>query len=608
MKSAVLQLTRNPAHKLIDEVNHFDDIFVIEAPQQLLLELDPALSVTQTECVTIPYRNGLYLGLESLMRVQTSDWGKTLPPKFKDILSAIALPLVRDTWKDIDLLAYLTDCPNRLEIDVITDNDEGVLTWSLLNQLRKLLGGATIRLTDIRENRPPRAQLETALLGRWNGWKDSARTVQDGMTKTHRLNKLNADAPTAIIFCGHMNHWGHLQSIYADFLNQGWQAIVVSSRTPLVNELRAQGVPAIRDRITPLAPITRQRYSKLFSTLTIDTTQLARQSNNSELFAQTIRHALWRRAVPQLSRVNSMRETVRRLCREFPNSVFIQASETHQLGNALTQEAHKCGKPTIQMPHGLMDYLGPDLAYYTTADVFVAWGEKMRSGLKNSPFPQDVETRALGSPAFEERLSSVSPVTQYGAPAHVLIAFGRQSRAVLRSQYERSADEVLDAIAAHQNQSFVIKPHPSDTTSFWSDAISARQLSNARVARNEDFYRLLDQSWAVVTQYSTSGAEAICCGRPLFVVDIRDTNENPAMVTDFVDENAVYEVKERGKFPDLLSTVASCAPGSDALAEKRELFARNFLAQGSNSAAERVVALASELLQTPPPRTANINN
>jgi UDP-N-acetylglucosamine 2-epimerase len=180
----------------------------------------------------------------------------------------------------------------------------------------------------------------------------------------------------------------------------------------------------------------------------------------------------------------------------------------------------------------------------------------------------------------------------------VLVVFGRPSRVVRREQYEKSAEEVLRAAAANPDLRFVVKVHPSDTSGFWPSVASDRRLPNLRVTISDDFYQLLREAWVVVTRHSTAGAEAICGGKPVAVVDTGSELGEAGTDGDYVEFGAAYVVREAGALLSVLGDLKATKPGEDALASRREEYAARFMTRGSEPAAKRASSLLVELAQS----------
>ena len=180
----------------------------------------------------------------------------------------------------------------------------------------------------------------------------------------------------------------------------------------------------------------------------------------------------------------------------------------------------------------------------------------------------------------------------------VLVVFGRPSRVIRRAAFEAAASEVVETAAQRRDLDFVVKVHPADTSGFWPAVAARSRRPNLRIVETGDLYELLHNSWVVVTRHSTAGAEAICAGKPLVVVDIAQDGAPAGTDADYVAFGAAYRVDVPGELLKVLSSLESAEPGADELASKRSAYAARFLSRTEETAAKRASRLLTELART----------
>jgi hypothetical protein len=569
------------------------ELLVVEAPDELASDLESRGASLLQEAVTPSFRKRYYEALEDLLLPQESAWRRELPDAVREVVESAALSVAMRTWREAELLLHLGSRAGAGGIDtlrIVTDNEVGRELGFELHAIASAFRHLTVDVRWLGSRsgslRRPRRSILLAQDALHSSRVRNRRSLSQGEHK-----------PSIAFYTDSPRVWTHLRPIYRQLISDGATSMVLATRTPMAHRLRSEGIPVA---FAPPRPISRGFQAELrrqFASLPVAAGLAFPNAETTE----AMRRVLFLRTKQVAGRTLALRRAVRRLTRDNERVCFIHAAYAEATGCAVTWEAQARGRSTALVPHGLIDHTRPELRFFPPADMFLAWGDQMRDDLMRSELPARTEVVAVGWPHLESSLERHQSPTDQGDPdGHrriVLVAFGRPSRVVQRATYEAAAREVLETSIAREDLKFVIKVHPADSSGFWQSLVGER-YKNVEVLEKGNLEDVLASAWVVVTRHSTAGAEAICAGKPLVVVDISEDGMVGGNSADYVSFGAAYTVERPHGLLRILSELGDTGDGDDRLATVRQDYALRFLTTGPGTASERISRILRDIAST----------
>jgi hypothetical protein len=258
-------------------------------------------------------------------------------------------------------------------------------------------------------------------------------------------------------------------------------------------------------------------------------------------------------------------------------------------GRCFFMTAERLGIKTAFLQHGSFS-VGPDVAPYFTQSQIYTWGETSRQQLIDSNVSDPERIVAIGS-SFEEDHLQASTGPPAGARPLILVTFGVPGNLVPERPFLAACREVMAAAALHRDCDFVVKLHPGDRTTVWQSALQECSSDNLELSQI-DTYTLLGQCSVLITMFSTTGAEAICLGKPVISVNL----ENFPATNDYLRAGAAYEAKAAGSVHAILAELFSAPSGHDRLASIRADFAQMLLHREATPAGKRIASALENLV------------
>ena len=179
--------------------------------------------------------------------------------------------------------------------------------------------------------------------------------------------------------------------------------------------------------------------------------------------------------------------------------------------------AHRAGVSVIEPQHGAISNRHPLLSWPADSkpaylpDAFLAWGQYW---LDSSALPSNVSTAVIGAPAHIEHLK--------GELASGTVATNENQIVIASQVHQTQAIIAFANEAARSNPSLfvVLKPHPQENPALFAQQVD-HGLPNLRVAdAAEPMLRLIAESAAVASVYSTALFEALALGKRAGVIKL----------------------------------------------------------------------------------------
>lgn len=533
-------------------------------------------------------RDRYYRAIEPLLRSEHSEWGRSLPQDVRELILATALALGVRTWQDADLFSYLLGVGAwDGEIELVTDNEAGAYFQQVLRQAAPALGLRSVKLKVIGNYASPRRAPRRLLAHLHPDWRDYARHFRRRFATNSGWHSFQHSRAHCFLYSENDHRWSHLAPIYWSARQSDTLFPVAATIDPLhAKRLRSTGVATLIPRDLPSHRATRRAFVQSLREMPVRVDEIG--TTNPDALGRAIRSCLITRALRRLRPMIHAAELARQAASLAPDACAIHADGNSPASRAFIVAGRNQGWHTAEMQHGQLAYESPELAYRCQGiDHLVVWGSSMSSGLQHSRFPRSVGVLPLGSPVVEEQLQRAS---EPGPRPSILIAFSKTSQAIPQQCLDVSASEVIHAVRSLPDLSFVIKPHPTDPTSYWDTVHRSASLDNLVVNHTDSAYELLASSWLVLTMVSTLGAEAICAGLPVVSIDLcPDAYPSRPLTPEYVSQGAAYVITQPQTLAPLITTLREESPGADPLAARRREFSHSFLAGGPTSAASRIV-------------------
>lgn len=192
--------------------------------------------------------------------------------------------------------------------------------------------------------------------------------------------------------------------------------------------------------------------------------------------------------------------------------------------------ARKLGIPTYGIQHGgismqNIDYsfTEKDRAHHPYPDLTMVWGEDAIERLcTHSAYPPEklklvgqVRTDVIPVLRAVDRSSLLKNYT----PGQKVVVFAGQSLPKMPEMRQRLARDIVRLYQDLQNVRLIIKPHPNELKDMSLYHELAAELDVEIDISTDDLYVLISACDAVITFYSTVGAEAIYFGKALLLLD-----------------------------------------------------------------------------------------
>jgi len=265
------------------------------------------------------------------------------------------------------------------------------------------------------------------------------------------------------------------------------------------------------------------------------------------------------------------------------------SDENSPYNKCLLDAARSAGIRTIGIQHGAIHELHP--AYRFTEyeikqgiipDKTLVWGPKWKEILiKKSNYPGH-KIRVTG----QSRTDSIGHLLKTAMPKP------RESRVVLfasqpqrdPSLREKAAKDLFEASVTFSNVEIVLKPHPleKDYVEYYGSIARTAGLKHISYQPDEDLYKLISESDAVYTCFSTVGMEAVYFSKPLLVHDPLDQD-----IQGYIKEGVGMQIKNRNECIEILESLVKGTLAVEP--ETVQSFIANHAYKIDNKASERII-------------------
>jgi hypothetical protein len=378
--------------------------------------------------------------------------------------------------------------------------------------------------------------------------------------------------------------WRNLLPIRQELLQRGHRVVLLSPRSATEGPLTAAGLPFVRLRaVAPLQPLLAQ-VRHLLNHVVLNVSSAVEQK--LAMPDAPLRHLLSEIASELTIEYATYAGQLSRLFSELEINCVLGTDSGSVAGRTFFRTAEARGIPSVFVQHGAFSQ-EPSVAEYFTQSQKLLWGTSSRESLIRSSVADDASLVVVGSPFVEEELEprlAEAGTIRSDAPT-VLVTFGVPGNTISERAFELAANEVIAAARSCPDLRFLVKPHPGDRTSLWNGLVEAVALRNVDLCPFAETYSLMTACQALVTMFSTTGAEAAFLGKPVVSVNLDGIDWG----MDYIEANAAYVARVSGELGTILRDIFAHPPGQDRLALSRRDFARAFLHREPTSARERVV-------------------
>jgi hypothetical protein len=383
--------------------------------------------------------------------------------------------------------------------------------------------------------------------------------------------------------------WRYLLPIYDELVRQKQAAIFISTRSTTEVPLRELDLPYVANKHGCASPWLVHEIRDYFAEFPLDE-PAAERVGAADLLAPL--HAILRDAAGELANfyvdfARLMPDTFRR----YRINTVLGTDSGSAAGRALFRTAERMGIASYFIQHGVFGDLPGQADYFTDSQILV-WGKTSRDSLLHSGVPEPKRIHAFGSPFLEQQFDILKN-TDISLEEHsdVIVAFGIPSDICSEVSFRVAAEEIVHAAQELPHLRFLVKLHPGDHSGIFTRLAERAALPNFHVVKTGDIYRMIAGSRVVLTQFSTSGSEAIHLGRPVVAVLLDGTEWR----IDYLVEDAAYVVRRAGELRPLLENILSVDANEHRLADRQRQFAKDFLHRENKSAAERLADLIQEV-------------
>ena len=265
------------------------------------------------------------------------------------------------------------------------------------------------------------------------------------------------------------------------------------------------------------------------------------------------------------------------------------SDENSPYNKCLLDAASSAGIKTIGIQHGAIHELHPayrfakgEIKLGIIPDKTLVWGPKWKEILMKICHYPGHTIKVTG----QSRTDSINhlintTVHKPGASRIVLFASQPQRDPSLR---ERAAKDLFEASSIFSNVKIVLKPHPleKDHLEYYGSIARSVGLKYLIYRQDEDLYKLISESDAVYTCFSTVGMEAIYFSKPLLVHDPLDQD-----IQGYIKEGVGMQIKNKNECVDILGNLVNGTLLVDQ--DNIQRFIANNAFRIDNRASERIV-------------------
>ncbi|NVK66689.1 MAG: CDP-glycerol glycerophosphotransferase family protein [Flavobacteriales bacterium] len=199
---------------------------------------------------------------------------------------------------------------------------------------------------------------------------------------------------------------------------------------------------------------------------------------------------------------------------------------------SILDAAKSCGIKTIGIQHGSIHHLHPAYVYSKSdiqmnklVDHMFVWGEQSANFLTEIGSFSSQQIHIIGQPRTDfistDQVSSNSKlIDKYKNSSKPLIVFFSQPQRD-ENLRKRAAIDTFSLVLNRQTEHVLVKVHPNEETSYYEKIAQELGITEGySIYKNEiDLYDLLILADAVITCFSTVGAEAAFFKKPLITLD-----------------------------------------------------------------------------------------
>ena len=296
--------------------------------------------------------------------------------------------------------------------------------------------------------------------------------------------------------------------------------------------------------------------------------------------------------------------------------VIVIEDEYSVFERALIVAAKKRNIPCVAIQHGVIHELhkgylyqsgeiSPDISakspFVPIADVTAVYGQYHKDLLTRvGGYPEDAVV-VTGQPRYDrmidlDRESVRSKLIEewHLDPSKKIVLWTTQCHGISDAENKLNFHAVFDSISAIGDVQLIIKQHPGEPERYDTmirEHLEGYSIDAHIVAKDADTLGLLAVSDLVLLLNSTTGLEAVALQKPLIVMNLGGQPD----IVNYVQEGVACGVYRP---EDIKPTIEQLLRDDSCLARNREEFIRKYLYRVDGKAAERVVALIEECIET----------
>jgi hypothetical protein len=377
--------------------------------------------------------------------------------------------------------------------------------------------------------------------------------------------------------------WRYLTPVYEELARQGHGAIFLSTRSTTEVPLRELGMPHVPNRHRWVPYRLTAEVREYFQQVPLER-EAAVEMGEADLLPplECLLRDAAERFVPFYA---DYAEMVPAEFRRFKINVVLGTDTGSAAGRALFRTAEKMGLASIFLQHGIFTELPGQAEYFTNCTKLV-WGDSARDSLLNAKVPTAETIVSFGSPFLEEKFAAIESAAIPDAEcSDVLVTYGIPSDICSEESFRIAVEEVVRAARALPERQFLVKLHPGDHSGLILGLAAQASLPNLRVTSEGDVYRMICGTKVLVTQYSTTGSEALFLGRPVVSVLLDGAVWN----IDYLHDEAAYVLRQPDTLAPLVEEIIAAGPDGHRLAERQRIFAGRFLHRENRTCSARLV-------------------
>ncbi len=260
--------------------------------------------------------------------------------------------------------------------------------------------------------------------------------------------------------------------------------------------------------------------------------------------------------------------------------------ENNAFTKTILDAAKAEGMKAIGIQHGAMhkanmnyNFSPADMAYHPVPDLMLVWGEYWKQALlKFGHYPEQsiVTTGQIRSDVIQN-LTRTATTTQ----GRFKLMFASQP---FRDDRERikAAKDVFEAVKDLPEVHLLLKPHPQEMEDEFFHNIACEVGCTNYTIERSDLYLLLSQCDALITCYSTVGAEVVYFRKPLLTLDY-----NKSDLQGYVAEGVAFLTSGAA---EIRETVVNLQEGTAKInADAYEKFIHKYAHKVDGKTSERVI-------------------